>query len=206
MENDCKQILEYTFRYCFFFNSKKVLKDFNLQTEKETQCASHSGPIPPESSSYLLGRQMSCLQWQGLERAPHHSHSDLTQSLHLRLCVHVCALLLEYAMRVCKSSARSRVVAYVNPRSFAPFFIYPSSSTSSSAICAVSSHLPQPWHLPSTFKCLPERSEGKRRDAPTMTQNHMRKTFFFQSYTAILQFTTSSLPFLWSEVGSISFP
>lgn len=62
------------------------------------------------------------------------------------------ALLLESTVRVCKSSARSTIFIYVNPRSFAPFFTYPSFSTSSLALWAfvASSNLPWPWHRPST--------------------------------------------------------
>lgn len=56
---------------------------------------------------------MSCLQRKGLERVPDHSH--LLQS------EFVSALLLKCTMRVCKSSARSTIVTYVNPRSLAPF-------------------------------------------------------------------------------------
>lgn len=155
-----KSLNTYSSFALLLFISFKVIQRFQswipgLQTE--TQSASHSGPIPPESSSYLWGGQMSCLQLQSLERAPHPSHSVLWLFVWVCVCMHVCALLLKYTMRVCKSSAISTVVTYVKPRSFAPFLTYPSSSTSSSALCAsaVSCPLPRPWHRPSTANCLP---------------------------------------------------
>lgn len=163
-----------------------------LSLQTETQSASHSGPFLPESSSYLCGRQMSCLQWQGLERARHHSHSNF-RSLCLSLCVRVhvcmCRLLLEYILCVCKSSASSAIVAYVNPRSFALFFIYPSPSTSCLALCtfAASSHLPWPWHWPSTINFPSKRSVGKCRNADhqqSRTITHTKKkqhNFYFST-------------------------
>lgn len=39
------------------------VKSCMLSLQTKTQSASRSGPISPESSSYLRGQQTSCLQW-----------------------------------------------------------------------------------------------------------------------------------------------
>lgn len=123
---------------------------WTLSLQRDTQPASYSRPNWSEPLSYLRERQMSCLQWQGPEQAPHPSHSVLRVFEFFSVCFN------EYILRVCKCFARSTVDTYANPRSFAPLVTYPSFLISSLVLWAFDalSHLSRPSHRPPTIRCL----------------------------------------------------
>lgn len=150
-EDDCQQILKYTFSVIasrFIQSSYLKISILNAQPADRDKVCLPFWTHPP----WILLLSLRTTDELSTVARPWTCPSSLTfSSLCLSWCVHVCA---QYTLRVCKSSSWSTIVTYVNPRSFASFFTYPSSSWALYAFAA-SSHLPRPWHLPSTFSCLP---------------------------------------------------
>lgn len=194
-------------RYCFFFQSNKLFKDFNLESSACRQ--RHSLPPildPSRLNPPLISEDDRWAVCSGKAlNVPLITHIHFSDSSFEFVCACVHTFI---TMRVCKSSARSTIVTYVNPKVFCSFLhislfhhILFSSlcscrllSSASTLTFAIYLQLSSSEIRGRTYRCTDNHAKS-----------HKKHNFSFSAVRGILQFTQPA-HFQSFEVSLVPLP